>query len=114
MAISVGWFGWVSGSIIEDEHGIPEKARLRGQLRTQELVFKKRYTKLWIANTNGETVCIPGQSSAPLLYRGKISDDGKRLEGIWETLPESRKIDGQLVTFPILTGTWNAIFESII
>ena len=112
MAISVGWFGWVSGSIIDDEHGIPEKARLRGHLRAQKLEFKKRYTKLWIANTEGETVCLPEQSSIPLLYRGKISDDGNRLVGTWETLPESRKINGQLVAFPVLTGTWNAVRES--
>ena len=114
MALIVGWFGWISGSIIEDEHGVPEKARLRGHLGAQKVVFKKRYTKLWIATSEGATTCIPNQSSIPLLYLGDINENGTRIDGSWETLPESRRIDGQLLTFPVITGTWNAILEALV
>ncbi|MFT5525273.1 MAG: hypothetical protein ACI9G1_005567 [Pirellulaceae bacterium] len=108
MHLELKWFGRFTGEIAEDETGIPEWAKVKGQVTGQSIQFSKQYPSLWASNENGEMVTIPGQSSVEILYQGKLSDDHRSIVGTWQIPFQTRIIFEQECEFAESTGTWIA------
>lgn len=108
MTFAIGWFGRLSGTIVDAEPGIAEPASIRGWITRFRIAFKKQYASLWVPDESGNLSAIPGQKSYVLNYVGDIVDNGTRLTGTWQIPSQRRWIDGSPWDFPTCTGTWSA------
>lgn len=108
LRMNVGWFGRVTGTVVDAESGIPGPAVISGRLKRRRLRFKKTYQNLWIPDNNGNLTIVPGQPSHILYYEGQLAQDGNELSGTWKTRTEVRRFGGELWQFQAISGTWIA------
>lgn len=108
MNFAIGWFGSISGTVVDVQPGIVEPASIRGRITRLRIAFTKQYASLWVPDESGNVSAIPGQKSYVLHYVGDIVDSGTRLTGKWKIPSQRRWVDGSAWDFPTCTGTWSA------
>lgn len=104
MSLSMGWFGRFSGTVIEDEAGIPEPAVICGSVHGTKIEFRKWYPSFWFMNYDVERIRLPRQVPWVLRYCGDITDNSTRICGGWEIPAEIRNIDGEHMEFACNSG----------
>lgn len=108
MTLEHGWFGAISGAIVDGEGGIPEEARGAGRIVSRSMRFTKRYAHLWVPSSDGTLVILPGVSPSPVKYAGVLSFDGSEVSGVWSIAGRSFLLEGSEMAIDSASGTWSA------
>jgi len=122
MTLKQGWLGMVSGTVQDDVRtGFPEAGTIKGRIKGETFGFKKLQPKLRLMHERSrlgleqvadryKVVIDTGRAHPAILHMGKVSADGKEMEGKWRMPSTEVDVPGssQGLTTVVLTGTWKA------
>ncbi len=123
MTLRQKWFGMVAGTVQDDpKDGFPDLGKIRGSFKNGTFSFRKLMPTLrmvhegsqatleeWAQRRNIATSDFP-VAHPPILFRGKLSEDGQTLEGVFSLAEMTIEVPGYYrgLPIPLITGTWTA------
>ena len=122
MVLKQGWFGMVSGTVQDDARsGFAEAGEIKGRIKGETCGFNKLQPKMRLMHERSRmtleqvadryNVVINTKKAHPaILHMGKVSADGKEMEGKWRVPEAVVEVPGSAssVSTPVMTGTWKA------
>lgn len=122
MVLEQGWLGMLSGRVKDDARtGYPEEGKVKGKVRGGWLEFRRIMPVLRMMHEGNrmtlekwaerrKVVMDTDRSSPPLLFQGKLSEDGKTVEGAWKLEGFIIEVPGSYLKemVPKVGGTWRA------
>jgi hypothetical protein len=95
--------GKFSGTIKEDENGIPETSEITGVIKGHKLVFIKTYKNSYEVDESGNHIVKPGPQQ--VTYSGLYDKYAKKFTGIWTIATVYRSSDGKEFEHTV-SGSW--------
>ena len=126
MTLQQGWLGMLSGKVKDDPRtGYPEEGKIKGKLKGEWIEFRRLMPVLRLMNETGritlerwaerrKVVMDIERPSPPLLFQGKITDDGKTIEGTWRLDGFTIEVPGSYLqeNVPAVGGSWRAALKA--
>lgn len=122
MNLQQGWLGMLSGSVKDDARtGFAEEGKVKGKVKGDWIEFRRLMPVTRMLHEAGritlerwaerrKVVMDTDRAMPPILFQGKLSADGKSVEGAWRVDSYIIEVPGSYLKemVPAVGGMWRA------